>query len=68
MASRLIEAELKSTRVVPFSGKKEDWDMWQIKHVGRSRMRGTYGVLMGTEKTPTLVAGTAPTADEEVIR
>ena len=36
MASKLIEAELKSTRVVPFSGKKDDWDMWQIKHLGRS--------------------------------
>ena len=32
MATKLIEAELKSTRVVPFSGKKEDWDKWQIKH------------------------------------
>jgi hypothetical protein len=44
MATKLVEAELKSTRVVPFSGKREDWDMWQIKHVGRARVRGKYGV------------------------
>ena len=67
MSTKLIEAELKSTRVVPFSGKKEDWDMWQIKHVGRSRVRGTYGVLTGTEKVPFIAAGKAPTASQEEI-
>ena len=60
-------AELKSTRVVPFSSKKEDWDMWQIKHVGRARVRGTYGVLMGTEAVPKVEAGVAPSSDEEEI-
>ena len=67
MASKLIEAELKTTRVVPFSGKKEDWDMWQIKHVGRARVRGTYGVLMGTTKMPIIAAGKAATDDEKEI-
>ena len=68
MATKLIEAELKSTRVVPFSGKKEDWDMWQIKHVGRSRVRGTFGVLTGTEKIPIIASGkTASTEEEELI-
>ena len=67
MATKLIEAELKSTRVVPFSGKKEDWDMWQIKHLGRARVRGTYGILMGTEAVPVVVVGVAPTSDEEEI-
>ena len=66
MSTKLIKAELKSTRVVP-SGKKEDWDMWQIKHVGRSSVRGTYGVLTGTQETPIIAAGEAPTAPEEEI-
>ena len=67
MATKLIEAELKSSRVVPFSGKKEDWDMWQIKHVGRARVRGTYGVLMGTEAVPKIEAGIALSSNEEEI-
>jgi gag-polypeptide of LTR copia-type len=67
MATKLIEAELKSTRVVPFSGKKEDWDMWQIKHMGRARVRGTYGILMGTEAVPVVAVGVSPTSDEEEI-
>ena len=50
MASKLVEAELKSTRVVPFPGKKEDWDMWQMKHVGRAPVRGTYAVSSWEEK------------------
>ena len=61
MASKLIEAELKSTRVISFSGKKDDWDMWQIKHIGRARVRGTYGVLMGTTKIPKIASGKAAT-------
>ena len=67
MATKLIEAELKFTRVVPLSGKKEDWDMWQIKHVGRSRVRGTYGVLMGIEKIPIVVSGIASTSEEDEL-
>ena len=67
MATKLIEAELKSTRVVPFSGKKEDWDMWQIKHVGRACVRGTYGVLMGTTKIHKIAAGKAATDPEKEI-
>ena len=67
MASKFVEAELKSTRVVPFSGKKEDWDMWQIKHMGRASFRGTHGTLMGTEAVPVVTAGVAPTSDEEEI-
>ena len=67
MASKLIEAELKSTRVVPFSGKNDDWDTWQIKHVGRARVRGTYGVLMGTTKIPKIASGKAATDPENEI-
>jgi hypothetical protein len=67
MASKLVEAELKSTRVVPFSGKKEDWDMWQIKHVGRARVRGTYGVLKGTEAVPVIAAGAVASDEEQEI-
>jgi hypothetical protein len=67
MSAALIEAELKSTRVVPFSGKKEDWDMWQIKHIGRARVRGTFDVLTGKEQVPVIAVGATPTADEEEI-
>ena len=41
--------------------------MWQIKHVGRARVRGTYGVLMGTREIPKIAAGKAATDPEKEI-
>ena len=41
--------------------------MWQINHMGRARVRGTYGILMGTEAVPVVTVGVPPTSDEVEI-
>ena len=36
----------RSIRVISFSGKKTDWDMWEEKFLARARRRGFKQVLV----------------------
>ena len=46
-----IDAE-KSIRIIPFSGKDEDWRMWSRKFLARAHLRKYKGVLLGTTTVP----------------
>ena len=42
-----------SIKVIKFSGRKQDWIPWQVKHLARASRKGYREVLEGTEKVPT---------------
>ena len=42
----------KSIRIIPFSGKKEDWCIWEEKFLAWARRRGYKKILKGTETAP----------------
>jgi hypothetical protein len=42
-----------SIKVIKFSGKKQDWITWQVKHLARASRKGYRDVLDGTLKIPT---------------
>ena len=46
----MSEYEVKYSKVLEFSGKKEDWAVWESKFLARARRRGFKDVLLG--KTP----------------
>ena len=42
----------KSIRIIPFNGKKEDWNIWQEKFLARARMLGYKNILKGKVTAP----------------
>ena len=42
----------KAIRVIPFTGKKEDWRMWSRKFLARAKTRGYKTIINGTEISP----------------
>ena len=47
----MTEAD-KAIRIIPFSGKDEDWRMWSQKFQGRARLKKYKGVLTGDTVVP----------------
>jgi hypothetical protein len=41
-----------SIRVIPFTGKKEDWRIWSVKFLACARCKGYRDVLLGKDVTP----------------
>ena len=56
--STVNQDELKTIRVLKFTGKESEWDHWSEKFVALARARGFAGILLGTEK--------ATRADKEI--
>ena len=50
--SAVNQDELKSIKVLKFTGKESEWDCWSEKFIALTRARGFAGILLGTEKTP----------------
>ena len=44
--------EIKAIRILPFSGKQEDWDEWSQKYLSISAERGYAEVMLGTVVPP----------------
>ena len=42
----------KSYRVLPFSGKHDDWHMWLRKFLARAKLKKYKDVLTGLEEVP----------------
>ena len=42
----------KAIRVLNFSGKQNDWIMWEAKYKARARMKGWLQVLLGQVAVP----------------
>ena len=42
----------KTIRVIPFSGKQEEWRMWSRKFLARAKIRGYKEVLLGLVDVP----------------
>jgi hypothetical protein len=58
-----------SIRVIPFTGKKEDWPIWSVKFLARARRKGYRDVLLGKDITPSDTdepAATATQAEKDV--
>jgi len=47
------EGSDKAIRIIPFSGKQQDWRMWSKKFLARALMKGYKEVLLGTVQEPT---------------
>ena len=45
--------DLKSIRVIEFTGKTSDWEGWSEKFLARSKRKGYKNVLLGREAVPT---------------
>ena len=56
--STLDQDELKTIKVLKFTGKETEWDHQSEKFLALARARGFAGILLGTEK--------APRADKEI--
>ena len=50
---RMTESDLKTIRILPRSGKREDWRMWSRKFHMRGVAKGYAALMDGTEKVPT---------------
>jgi hypothetical protein len=58
-----------SIRVIPFTGKKEDWPIWSVTFLARARCKGYRDVLLGKDNTPSDAdepAATATQAEKDV--
>ena len=42
----------RTLKILPFSGKAEDWDMWSTQFLARAGRKGYDGVLLGTTAVP----------------
>ena len=58
--STVNQDELKAIKVLNFTGKESEWDLWSDKFVALARARGFAGILLDIKK--------APRADEEIDR
>ena len=56
----MSDTKEKTIRIIPFSGKEEDWRMWSRKFLARAKVQEYKEILTGTKKAP--AAGT--TIDE----
>ena len=45
----MSKIDLKSVKILPWSGKEEDWKMWSTKFKMRARAHGYYGVLVSKQ-------------------
>ena len=43
---------MRSIRIVPLSGSKEDWFKWKSKFIIASRVKKYYKMMEGTDKIP----------------
>ena len=50
--STVNQDEMKAIKVLKFTGKESEWDLWSEKFVALARARGFAGILLGTEKAP----------------
>jgi gag-polypeptide of LTR copia-type len=41
-----------STKLIPFTGKVEDWESWKTKFQARAMLRGYEGIPMGDDEAP----------------
>ena len=62
-----MSGEEKSIRILIFSGKKKDWNMWSEKFLAKASMRGFDGILDGTTKVEK-DSVTALTKEQEFAR
>ena len=46
------DEEIRAIRVIPFSGKTEDFNMWKMKFLSRAKNHGFKDVLTGTTTIP----------------
>src|SRR6056300_127745 len=46
------KAEDKAIRVITFSGKQEEWSVWEAKFLAKANRKGFKKVLLGSEKVP----------------
>ena len=53
----------KAIRIIPFSGKEEDWRMWSRKFLARARLKEYKDVLTGKAKPPAATATIDETTD-----
>ena len=58
--STVNQDEIRTIKVLKFTGKESKWDHWSEKFVALARARGFAGILLDTER--------APRADEEIDR
>ena len=47
------QGDEKAIRVLTFSGKQEDWDMWSKKFLAMAKRKKYKGILLGTTAIPT---------------
>ena len=62
-----MSGEEKSIRILTFSGKKKDWNMWSEKFLAKASMRGYDEILDGTTKVEK-DSVTTVTKEQEVAR
>ena len=48
-----------AVRVIPFSGKVEDWRLWSAKFLAKAHVKGYREILLGVTKIPNLPAPAA---------
>ena len=42
----------RTIRILPFSGKKEHWAVWEEKFLARAKRKGYKDMLLGKDKAP----------------
>ena len=48
----MMQVDEKPIRVISFSGKQQDWTMWEEKFLARANKKGYKKLLVGSEKAP----------------
>ena len=46
------DAAEKSIKIIHFSGKKDEWQVWSEKFLARARRKNYKGILTGSERVP----------------
>ena len=49
---KMSEDKERTIRIIPFSGKKEHWAVWEEKFLARAKRKGYKDILLGKEKAP----------------
>ena len=47
-----MSEEEKTLRVIPFSGKRKDWQKWSGRFLANAKNKGYVDVLLGKVKAP----------------
>ena len=68
-----MSAKEKSIRIIEFSGKQSDWDVWSEKFLARAKCKGYKKLLLGSEKVPTqeqidLAKSSSSSTDKKIIK